>query len=198
MEVIALNASPRNNGNTAAILEAMLEGARGAGAATELVHLNDLDMKGCQSCYCCNKYPGKCAFEDGFTPYLGKIEHSDVVIIGTPVYIFRETALCKSLIERLFCFIKIEIDYETGQRNYSNHFPPGKKIIFVTSQGYPEEDRYQDLLDYLTLIGSYLSGQECDLFAHSGATDLNLAKDDPDLLDRARKFGAVVASPQAR
>ena len=42
MKIIAINGSPRKKGNTATVLDHFLEGARSAGADTELVHLYGL------------------------------------------------------------------------------------------------------------------------------------------------------------
>ena len=51
MEVIAFNGSPRKAWNTATLLEKALQGAASKGAVTELIHLYDLDFKGCRSCF---------------------------------------------------------------------------------------------------------------------------------------------------
>ncbi|XWX63056.1 flavodoxin family protein [Desulfitobacterium sp. AusDCA] len=48
MKVIAINGSPRKNKNTATLLNKALEGAE-----TELIHLYDLNYKGCVSCFAC-------------------------------------------------------------------------------------------------------------------------------------------------
>ncbi len=53
MEVIGFNGSSRKNRNTATLLEKALEGAASHGAKTKLVHLYDLDFKGCRSCFGC-------------------------------------------------------------------------------------------------------------------------------------------------
>lgn len=54
-KAIALNGSPRKNGNTATLLQKALAGAAEAGAETELIHLIDLDYKGCSSCFACKR-----------------------------------------------------------------------------------------------------------------------------------------------
>jgi hypothetical protein len=76
MRAIAVNGSPRKNWNTASLLEHALTGAAKNGAETELVHLYDLDFKGCISCFACKKIGGKsygrCAVSDGVTPILKK------------------------------------------------------------------------------------------------------------------------------
>jgi multimeric flavodoxin WrbA len=55
MEVMAFNGSPRKTWNTATLLGKVLEGAESQGAKTKLVHLYDLDYKGCKSCIGCNR-----------------------------------------------------------------------------------------------------------------------------------------------
>ena len=57
--VIAINGSPRKTWNTAMLLGHALEGAASKGAKTELVHLYDLDYKGCTSCFSCKLVGGK-------------------------------------------------------------------------------------------------------------------------------------------
>jgi multimeric flavodoxin WrbA len=105
MKVIAVNGSPRKTWNTAMLLEHALAGAAGSGAETELVHLYDLEFKGCISCFACKKIGGKnygrCAVNDGLTPILKKISEADALILGTPVYFGAETGEMRSFLERL-------------------------------------------------------------------------------------------------
>jgi len=54
MKIIAFNGSPRKMWNTATLLNKSLEGGtRSQGAETELIHLYDLNYKGCESCFSC-------------------------------------------------------------------------------------------------------------------------------------------------
>lgn len=105
MHIIAINASPRKNGNTATLLNKALEGASSKGATTELINLYDLDFKGCVSCFACKlkggKSYGKCVYKDELTPVLNKIENADALILGSPIYLGDVTGEAKSLIERL-------------------------------------------------------------------------------------------------
>jgi len=59
MKVMAINGSPRKEWNTATLLENALEGAASQGAETELVHLYDLNFKGCKSCFECKTRGGE-------------------------------------------------------------------------------------------------------------------------------------------
>jgi multimeric flavodoxin WrbA len=102
---MAINGSPRKNGNTATLLKKLVEGAESQNAQTQTVNLYDLDFKGCRSCFACKltggKSYGKCAVNDGLMPVLRGIEQADVLVLGTPVYWSGETGVMRSFLERL-------------------------------------------------------------------------------------------------
>ena len=106
MNVLAVNGSPRKKWNTASLLEKALEGAAAQGAATEMVHLYDLNYKGCTSCFACKMIDGpssgRCAMKDELQPILAKIETEvDVLILGSPIYFGQMTGEMRSFMERL-------------------------------------------------------------------------------------------------
>jgi multimeric flavodoxin WrbA len=73
MKVLAFNGSPREHWNTAQLLGKALEGAASQGAETQLVHLYEIDFKGCTSCFSCKirrARPVPCCFKDPLTPFL--------------------------------------------------------------------------------------------------------------------------------
>jgi multimeric flavodoxin WrbA len=104
MHVIAINGSPRKKWNTATLLENALEGAESQGAETELINLYDLNFKGCKSCFSCkikgSKSYGKCAINDDLTDVFRKIEESDALILGSPIYFGTATGEMRSFMER--------------------------------------------------------------------------------------------------
>jgi multimeric flavodoxin WrbA len=104
MKIIAINGSPRANGNTHTLLEKALEGT--AATDTEFINLYDLDdFKGCRSCFACKQkdgqFYGKCAWVDGLSPVLEKIKTADAVVIGSPVYLADVSSAIRALIERM-------------------------------------------------------------------------------------------------
>jgi multimeric flavodoxin WrbA len=105
MNIIAFNGSPRKKWNTATLLEKALEGAESQGAETELIHLYDVDFKGCKSCFACKtkggQSYGKCAVKDDLAPILKKVEEADVIILGSPIYYGTVSGEMKSFMERL-------------------------------------------------------------------------------------------------
>jgi len=105
MKVLAINGSPRKQWNTATLLNKALEGAASNGAQTELVHLYDLNFKGCTACSECKLKNGpsfgKCAYKDELSPVLSKIETADALILGAPIYLGTVPGVMKSFLERL-------------------------------------------------------------------------------------------------
>lgn len=105
MKVLAINGSPRKKWNTATLLQNALDGAASKGAKTELVHLYDLDFKGCTSCFACKlkggESYGRCAILDGLTPVLERIGKADALILGSPIYFGTVTGEMRSFMERL-------------------------------------------------------------------------------------------------
>lgn len=118
MDILGINGSPRKQWNTATLLENALEGAASKGATTELVHLYDLDFKGCVSCFACKvkggRSYGRCGHRDGLTPLLERLRTADGFIVGSPVYLGNVTGAVRSFMERLvFPYIAYDGQYST-------------------------------------------------------------------------------------
>ena len=146
MKVIAINGSPRKNGNTAALLAKALEGAAAKGADTEIIHLYDLDFKGCRSCFACKriggKSYGKCAMNDGITPVLEKAAQADAVIFGSPIYFGNVTGELRSFFERLM------FQYLVYDGKYSSLAPRKLKTACVYTMNVDEAR--MDQMNYRT------------------------------------------------
>ncbi len=103
MRVIALNGSPRKNWNTATLLQKALEGAKGQGAETELIHLYELSYRGCTSCFSCKRKGGRrgvCAMQDDLTPVLEKLRAADAILFGSPIYFMNLSSSMSACLER--------------------------------------------------------------------------------------------------
>jgi multimeric flavodoxin WrbA len=105
MKAIAINGGPRKTWNTATLLNKALEGAAANGAETEIIHLYDLDFKGCISCFACKTRGGasygSCGYRDALTPVLDRIASADILLVGSPIYFGTVTGELRSFLERL-------------------------------------------------------------------------------------------------
>ncbi len=137
MKIMAFNGSPRKKWNTETLLSTALEGAASCGAETELIHLYDLDYKGCISCFACKtiggKSYGRCAVKDDLTAVFGKIEQADAIILGSPIYFGTVSGEMKSFMERLL------FPYSTYTDPPQSLFPGKIKTGFIYTMGLTEK-----------------------------------------------------------
>jgi multimeric flavodoxin WrbA len=155
MNVIAINGSPRKNKNTATLLNNVLKGASSCGAETELIHLYDLNYKGCVSCFACKlkngKSYGKCALKDDLTPVLEKISKADAIILGSPIYLHSVTGAMKSFLERLI------FQYLVYDQEHSCLFQRKIPVGFIYTMNVTSEQFKAGYEDELKSVQTYIS-----------------------------------------
>jgi multimeric flavodoxin WrbA len=101
MKVLAVVGSPRKGSNTDILVEAVLDGPRTNGHTVAKVSLYDLDIGPCVDCRGCKTEPHNCIVEDGMQEMYRRLEESDAVVFGTPVYWYGPSAPMKAFIDRL-------------------------------------------------------------------------------------------------
>ena len=137
MKIIAFNGSPRKNWNTAILLNKALEGAESGGAQTELIHLYDLNYKGCISCFACKmkdgKSYGRCPVNDDLKDVFRKIEEADALIIGSPIYFGRVSGEMAAFLDRLL------FQYLVYSQTERSLFPKKIKTGFIYTMNVTED-----------------------------------------------------------
>lgn len=103
MKAIAVNGSPRKNGNTRLLLETVLEPLIEAGWDTELLHIGGAKVHGCRACYqCFTMRDLRCACKDDvFNEFAEKLFAADALVLGSPTYFTDVSAEMKALLDRL-------------------------------------------------------------------------------------------------
>lgn len=137
MKIIAFNGSPRKNWNTANLLKKALEGAASVGAETELIHIYDLNYKGCISCFACKtkdgKNYGRCPIQDDLAEVFKKVELADAIILGSPIYFGRVSGEMASFLDRLLFQY---LEYSNTGRSL---FPGRINTAFIYTMNVSEE-----------------------------------------------------------
>jgi multimeric flavodoxin WrbA len=100
MKVLAINGSPRADGNTSHMLKTVLAVCETAGHETELYQAGGRAVRGCQSCGGCRKHPGSCAIDDWINELYPKMAAADAIILGSPTYFSDLTPEMKAVIDR--------------------------------------------------------------------------------------------------
>ena len=63
-DVIILNASPREGGNTEILCRECADAIESSGFSTEIISFKDKNFKSCTACNLCKKDKGRCAIDD--------------------------------------------------------------------------------------------------------------------------------------
>jgi len=98
--IIALNGSPHRRGNTAALMQWVLEGCEEVGAEVEWLHVIDYEINYCQGCFTCLR-TGECPIQDDYLSVREMLLAADGIVVGSPVYGAEPTAQLKTLLDRL-------------------------------------------------------------------------------------------------
>ena len=102
MKALALNGSPKKNGNTFLLLETVLEPLAQAGWETELVQVGGRNLHGCMACFQCmaRRNHGCALGQDPFNGVFGKMLAADAILLGSPTYFADITSEMKALVDR--------------------------------------------------------------------------------------------------
>ncbi len=102
MKVLAINGSPRKDGNTRLLLEKALEPIKEAGIETEIFQLGGQAVRGCTACgKCAENQDKKCVItSDCINECIGKMIEADGILLGSPTYFSDMTSEMKALIDR--------------------------------------------------------------------------------------------------
>ena len=102
MYALAINGSPRKDGNTYTMLEEVLSPLGQAGWQTELVQAGGKEIRGCIACYKCFENRDKrCSVTtDMFNDIMDKMVQADALILGSPTYFTDVSAELKAVLDR--------------------------------------------------------------------------------------------------
>ncbi len=147
MKVVAFNGSTRKDGNTALMLNAVLEELSKAGIATELVQLSGQNLRGCIACYeCFKRKDRRCAVtSDPMNEYIEMMDRADGILLGSPTYFANMSANMKALVER--CGMVARSNDDMLKRK------PGASVVAVRRAG---ASHVFSSLNYFFLIGQMI------------------------------------------
>lgn len=143
MKIVGIIASPRKEGNTAFIVNKILEGAKEQGAETQAFHFSDLAIEPCRGCWACHQGDRGCVIKDDMQKLNEAIDCANVIVFGSPIYMMQMSAQAKIFTDRLFARFS---------PRYSPYFKEEsaaqKKLILTFNQGNPDSGLFQSYIDY--------------------------------------------------
>lgn len=102
--LLVLVGSPRRDGNSAVLGEAVRRGAEAAGSRVSLRFLDDHIGHFLRDCRKCRGADGRCGIDDGFAAlFLDEFLPADGVVFCSPIYWYGLSAQTKAFFDRTFC-----------------------------------------------------------------------------------------------
>lgn len=148
MNVIAINGSPKAEGNTYQALKLVTDELEKQGISTEIIHIGNKSIRGCLSCGGCAKNKNeKCVIDDEVNKAVQKMKSADGIIIGTPVYYAGIAGTMKCFLDRAF--------YVAGANGGLFRHKVGASVVAVRRSG--EVATFDQLNHYFTLAEMFLA-----------------------------------------
>jgi multimeric flavodoxin WrbA len=193
MKIIGVIASPRKGGNTAWVVNKILEGARDRGAKTQSFSFSDLDIRPCQGCLCCHDSDREtgCIIDDDMQELYAAIGYADTLVLGSPVYMGQMSAQAKIFTDRLFAQISPRFS------PYYKEKMAKKKLVLVFTQGNPDPGMFQVYFDYTKHMFQLLEFDVKEVVVVAGMRE-EPAHERKDLPAVMKNIGSSLVSEQSR
>ena len=121
MKILIINASPRKNGNSSFISNALTEKYADE---CEVINLNQLELKPCTACRSCKANNSLCVINDDIsTQVYSKLLSADKIILISPNIMGFISSLAKILTDRFYCL-------KTADRNHGEMAASWAKRFF--------------------------------------------------------------------
>lgn len=104
MKVIAINGSPKKEGNTYHAIQIVAAELQKEGIETEIIHVGTKPIGSCLACgYCSREKNGTCIItDDGVNQWIGKMAGAQGILLGSPVHYSGISGAAKAFLDRAF------------------------------------------------------------------------------------------------
>jgi multimeric flavodoxin WrbA len=150
MKIVAINGSPRKEGNTALALGAMAEVLTKEGIEVEIIHIGNKSVHGCMGCGSCGRNRNRqCIITgDPVNETVQKMIAADGIILGSPVYYAGIAGTMKCFLDRAF--------YVAGANGGLFNGKVGTAVVSARRSG--TTPTFAGLNYYLTIANMFVAG----------------------------------------
>ncbi len=149
MKVLILNGSPRKQKSvTGKLLMCIADGLRAGGAAIREFSLWGMKISPCSACFSCmHRTPGECATKDDMEDIYPHLKTSDILVIGTPVYVDGMSAQTKAVMDRsIACLQPFLTKDRSGRIRHPFNWRMPARFMLVSTCGFPEVETFGPLI----------------------------------------------------
>ncbi len=137
----------------------------------------------------CKTKLDRCVLEDDLAQVLDAVRDAEVLVLASPTYYGDVSSQLKGFVDRTFSYFVP--DFISSPKPC--RLKPGKKLIFIQTQGNPDEEFFADIFTRLSLIFEQGYGfSESRLIRACGVREPGEVKSRTDVMDLAEKTAEVV------
>ena len=181
-EIVIINGSPRMDGNTSTLLNAVARGVEDSGAAVKFFTLFKMKYMACQGCFHC-RINDDCIIRDGLHELLHRIKAAHGVVVGSPIYMMQMTGPVKNMYDRIFALTDTDYNPRFGTR----------KMVTVYSQGFDDPHMFESYFEYTAAMFPALGFDLIDNIVSTNGNDPESAERNAELKIRAYEAGKELA-----
>ncbi len=176
MKVTAIVGSPRRKGNSAKLVEEILEGAKERGAEVSIHYLGEKTIKPCIGCYSCEKSKTCVIKDDDMQGIYPDMESADAYVFASPVYFDQVSGQFKTFIDRIFPYY-----WDKPLKN--------RKAVFAMVYEDVRADLYDEIFDWFRKMMAPCHGIKVVESIKVHGVNKNPVSEDSELLAKARDIG---------
>jgi multimeric flavodoxin WrbA len=144
-KVMAIFGSPRKQGNSATLVDDVLNEFNKEKTEIKKYFLTDMRIESCRACLYC-KTNENCVIKDDMADILNNFESTDVIVMGAPIYLMQVSGQVKQFFDRLYPLLVM------SDGKFSHKYP-SKDTVMIYAQGNADTRIFQD---YITATNKML------------------------------------------
>ncbi len=186
MKALIIHASPRRDGNTALLADAVAEGLREGRHETMTAHADDVVRHTLRDCRTCRDAQGRCTIDDAFRDvFLNDFVPAEGFILATPIYWYGMSAQAKAFFDRMFCYVAAS--FPDSERIKTSLM--GKKIGLVLNAEENFPDVGAGIVHQIQEYCRYTRSTFVGVVQGQANARREVARDPTEPLAAARRFG---------
>ncbi|WP_119459871.1 flavodoxin family protein [Rhodospirillaceae bacterium SYSU D60014] len=186
MKALVLSSSPRRDGNSARLANAVAIGLTANGHEAETVYLTDVVGAFLKDCRQCRREDGTCSIDDGYRSlFLDRFLAADGIVAATPVYWYGMAAQLKAFFDRMFCYVAASYPQSEEVKRRMQ----GKRIGLLLSSEETYPTLFTGIVHQLQEYSRYTHSTFVGVVHGQGNARGEVERDPRDPIAQARQFG---------
>jgi len=196
LKILAINSSYRGErGYSAFLIDKVFTGAKSAGADCEVITLSKVKMKHCIACDRCQTEESylKCIYEDkdDVKEIFNKMAAADIIIYGTPVYIFSMSGLLKIFFDRFYSTSNVSDLKISKSGMFFHHVTEkisGKPFVPLICCDNVENETPENIIRYFQTFSKFMDAPQVGLLLRQAGGLVGHGKDS----EKEKKYPKIV------